>query len=91
MVEETEEIATSEENEVDRENLSEITIGQQTSIDSRIVYDERSKQKDGTQEAIINSSAPPVEKNLTPAMATAGKVREGSNEKNHHRKNRRKK
>lgn len=79
-VEETEEIATSEENEADCENLSEITIGQQTSIDARIVYDERSKRKDGTQKAMINSSTPPVEKNLTAAMAAAGEVQEESNE-----------
>lgn len=79
-IEETEEIATSEEIEADLGDLSEITIGQQTSIDSSIVYDERSKQKDRTQKAIINSSAPPVEKSLTPAMAAAGEVQEGSNE-----------
>lgn len=79
-IEETEEIATSEEIEADLGDLSEITIGQQTSIDSSIVYDERSKQKDRTQKAIINSSAPPVEKNLTPAMAAASEVQEGRNE-----------
>lgn len=66
--------------DADHEELSEITIGQQTSIDSRIVYDERSKQKDGTKKAMINSSALPVEKNLTPFIAAAGEVQEGSNE-----------
>lgn len=68
--------------DAEHEELSEITTGQQTSICARIVYDDRSKQEDRNQAATINSSAPPVEKSLTPAMATAGEVQEEGNEPN---------
>lgn len=77
-IEQAEDRAAEEENEADHEDMPETATDPQTSLDSGIVYD---KPKNSSQKATINSSAPPVESDLTPAMSAAGEVEEETDDK----------
>lgn len=77
-IDQAEDRAAEEENEADHEDMPETVLAPQTSLDSGIVYD---KPKNISQKATINSSVPPVESNLTPAMSAAGEVEEATDDK----------